>query len=350
MYACMHLNLVFHLLCECVSEVTMASTSNPRKRKIVLVPNPKQQPQPQTTRNLLELPSDLMVNILQRIGVVDILENAQKVCTAWREICKDPAMWTVVSMVCFSGQSRPTCQEMCKHVVDRSQGQLYVAERYEFLLFSIFTNCFCQLEWLGATLLVFKSNLVIRPLCFFSVNKSSQLRRLEIVYYFGQTLSEALKKLSLLEELILVNIKMSQKDIEVVGCNCPLLKTLVLNEKAFGLSDAEEDVVAVAIGKNLPNLTHLELIGNSMTNVGLQAILDGCCHLESLDLSRCFNFDLKGALRKRCLRHIRCFKAPDDSLAGCQYPQMYPDLDDDDDDYDYCDPPGVNDYDYVPSD
>ncbi|KAM0023986.1 putative F-box domain, leucine-rich repeat domain superfamily, F-box-like domain superfamily [Helianthus debilis subsp. tardiflorus] len=300
----------------------MASTSNPRKRKMVLVPKPKQHPQPQSTRNLLELPSDLTVNILQRIGVVDVLENAQKVCTAWREICKDPAMWTVVSMVCFSGQSRTTCQEKCKHVVDRSQGQLVDLTMVNF----------CNDELLQ-----------------YVAERSSQLRRLEIVCYFGQTLSEALKKLSLLEELILVKIKMSQKDIEALGCNCPLLKTLVLNEEAFGFSDDEEDVVAVAIGKNLLNLTHLELIGNSMTNVGLQAILDGCCHLESLDLRWCFNFDLKGDLRKRCLRQIRCFKAPGDSLAGCRYPQMYRDFDDDDY-YDYYDPPSVGDYDYVPSD
>ncbi|KAJ0615587.1 putative F-box domain, leucine-rich repeat domain superfamily, F-box-like domain superfamily [Helianthus annuus] len=254
----------------------MASTSNPRKRKMVLVPKRKQQPQ--TTRNLLELPSDLTMNILQRIGVVDILENAQKVCTAWREICKDPAMWRVVYMVCFSGQSRTTCQEMCKHVVDRSQGQLV----------DLTIVNFCNDELLQ-----------------YVAERSSQFRRLEIVYYFGQTLSEALKKLSLLEELILVKIKMSQKDIEAVGCNCPLLKTLVLNEKAFDVSDGEADVVAVAIGKNLPNLTHIELIGNIITNVGLQAILDGCCHLESLDLRQCFNFDLKGDLRKRCLLQFR---------------------------------------------
>ncbi|XP_076915322.1 putative F-box/LRR-repeat protein 22 [Bidens hawaiensis] len=39
----------------------------------------------QPTRNWSELPSDLTINILQRLGVVDRLENAQKVCTAWRK-------------------------------------------------------------------------------------------------------------------------------------------------------------------------------------------------------------------------------------------------------------------------
>ncbi|KAF5770756.1 putative F-box domain-containing protein [Helianthus annuus] len=40
----------------------------------------------QEKRNWLDLPSDVTANILNRIGMVDILENAQKVCTAWRKI------------------------------------------------------------------------------------------------------------------------------------------------------------------------------------------------------------------------------------------------------------------------
>ncbi|MFS8012535.1 putative F-box domain-containing protein [Helianthus anomalus] len=47
----------------------------------------------QEKKNWLDLPSDVTFNILNRIGMVDILENAQKVCTAWRKICKDPTMW-----------------------------------------------------------------------------------------------------------------------------------------------------------------------------------------------------------------------------------------------------------------
>lgn len=65
--------------------------------------------------NWLELPSDITANIPQRIGVVEILENAQKVCTGWREICKDickdPAIWKVVYMGSFLYTSaRRTCE------------------------------------------------------------------------------------------------------------------------------------------------------------------------------------------------------------------------------------------------
>ncbi|GKD44929.1 F-box protein SKIP19-like protein, partial [Tanacetum coccineum] len=76
-------------------------------------------------RNWLELPSDVTSNILYRTGVIDILENGRKVCTTWRKICKDPAMWRVINMNNPSySNEMPHLKEMCKHAVDRSQGQL----------------------------------------------------------------------------------------------------------------------------------------------------------------------------------------------------------------------------------
>lgn len=79
-------------------------------------------------RNWLELPYDVITNILYRVGVYDILENAQKVCTTWHKIFKDPAMWRVINMENnfkdVNSNGRFLMQEMCKHAVDRSQGQL----------------------------------------------------------------------------------------------------------------------------------------------------------------------------------------------------------------------------------
>ncbi|KAJ0786259.1 putative leucine-rich repeat domain superfamily [Helianthus annuus] len=77
-----------------------------------------------------------------------------------------------------------------------------------------------------------------------------------------------------------------------------------------------QNEIAVAIGKNLPQLTRLELIGSSMDNIGLQAILDGCCHLESLDLRRCMGLDLNGDLGKRYHQQIKYLKLPHHSLEG----------------------------------
>ncbi|KAI3709986.1 hypothetical protein L2E82_39759 [Cichorium intybus] len=41
---------------------------------------------------------------------------------------------------------------------------------------------------------------------------------------------------------------------------------------------------AFAIANSMPRLSHLELSDCNMTNDGLQAILDGCPHLQSLDV------------------------------------------------------------------
>lgn len=48
--------------------------------------------------NWLEMPHELMANILQRLDDVEILNSALKVCTTWWRICKDPAMWKVIDM------------------------------------------------------------------------------------------------------------------------------------------------------------------------------------------------------------------------------------------------------------
>ena len=74
------------------------------------------------TRNWLDLPSDVTANILSRVGVYDILENAQKVCTAWYEICKDPATWRVINVDYRELSSKN--EDFFKQAVDRSQGQL----------------------------------------------------------------------------------------------------------------------------------------------------------------------------------------------------------------------------------
>ncbi|XP_071688562.1 F-box protein SKIP19-like [Rutidosis leptorrhynchoides] len=280
------------------------SKSKPRKgKKSKFVSKPKQIWQvKKPTANWLELPTDLTANILQRIGMFDILNNAEKVCTTWRKICKDPAMWRVISMDNPSDPNgRPVCQEICKHVVDRSQGQLV----------DLSITDFCTDE-----LLIYISD------------RASQLKRLEVVYCFGEMYGEwgvYLKKFPLLEELSLETTEIGPEDIEAVGRYCPLLKTLKLNQKFYKWStidDDEEHVqmlneTAIAIGKNLHDLRHLQLIGDMMTNTGLQAILDGCTRLESLDMRQCLYIDLKkDDMGKRCSERIKDVKLPNDDMEG----------------------------------
>ncbi|RHN68136.1 putative leucine-rich repeat domain, L domain-containing protein [Medicago truncatula] len=55
----------------------------------------------------------------------------------------------------------------------------------------------------------------------------------------------------------------------------------------------------------MPELRHLELWGNKLTNDGLIAILDGCPYLESLDVRMCYNLVIHGNLAKRCFENTR---------------------------------------------
>ncbi|XP_056851371.1 F-box protein SKIP19 [Raphanus sativus] len=73
--------------------------------------------------NWAELPSELTSSILGRLDSIDILENAQKVCTSWYRVCKDPSMWRKIDMR-SSGDLGLILEMMCRHAVDRSQGGL----------------------------------------------------------------------------------------------------------------------------------------------------------------------------------------------------------------------------------
>ncbi|KAJ0771439.1 putative leucine-rich repeat domain superfamily [Helianthus annuus] len=110
-------------------------------------------------------------------------------------------------------------------------------------------------------------------LLHYVADRSSQLRRLELVFYIylHERLSEAFEKLSTIGGISLVRSDISEENIEAAGCYCPLLKTLKVNQKRSGLadiSDADDELItfvnriALAIGKNLPELTHLELNGS----------------------------------------------------------------------------------------
>lgn len=77
-------------------------------------------------RNWLELPRDLTMSILLRLGTIQIIVSAQKVCTEWRNICKDPSMWRSIDMRNL-GDSRFLyyhLEKMCVHAIDRSCGGL----------------------------------------------------------------------------------------------------------------------------------------------------------------------------------------------------------------------------------
>lgn len=116
-------------------------------------------------------------------------------------------------------------------------------------------------------------------------------------------------------------------DIETIGVSCPKLKSFSFNKIVSenrlldfleGLTPPS-NVDAAAIAKNMPNLCHLGILGNELNNEGLEAILDGCPCLQSLDLRCCFFLDLRGALGQRCRAKIKYLRLPFDSVGDYEW-------------------------------
>lgn len=301
--------------------------------------------------NWLDLPADITANILHRLGAIEILESAQKVCTAWRKICKDPAMWRVIDMENLGdlGGMPYDLEKMCMHAIDRSQGQL-VDINIEYFGTDELMEYLAQGE------------------------RSSQLKRIQISCCYSsiyESWSEFLKKAPLLEEIELTFTDISEESVADASQYCPMLKIFKYNERGSRdegqpfnqeFTDYGDDFV-MAIAKGMSQIRHLQLIGSAMTNKGLQAILDGCPQLESLDLRRCFYINLDGSCGKLCRERIKDLKLPRDSVKGHKfaldssedYSAMCADhrsmlggnhaMFDDDDDFDLEDYEGLSDYD-----
>jgi F-box/leucine-rich repeat protein 2/20 len=140
--------------------------------------------------------------------------------------------------------------------------------------------------------------------------------------------SEAVRKLSRLEELDISRCDLYEDCLEVIGMSCPLLKSLKFCKKwiPYPVTDDDDDE-ALIISETMSRLSCLDIKGNRLTNVGLLAILDGCPLLECLDIQECYNLSLGESLRKRCIEKIKDLRLP-----ILNYNYVYEDFDDEYDD------------------
>jgi len=152
-------------------------------------------------------------------------------------------------------------------------------------------------------------------LAFYSASRLQRLRLACCYSVTGEEFCEAVKKLPQLEELDISLSNLSHCSFEAIGRCCPRLKTFKFNIQAYKYPRIEDDNDAFAIAQTMPGLRHLQLFGNKMTNDGLLAILDGCLHLESLDIRQCFNvnFNLVASLGKRCMEQVKYLRLPYDA-------------------------------------
>ncbi|CAH8358371.1 unnamed protein product [Eruca vesicaria subsp. sativa] len=245
-------------------------------------------------RNWAELPSELTSSILRRLDSIDLLENAQKVCTSWYRVCKDPEMWRKIDMR-NSGNLGLNLETMCRHAVDRSKGGLVEIDIWHFGTDSL-------LNYIADS----SSNLNSLRLAICSLTTTDGL-------------TEAIVKIPLLEELEVSYCSLSAESLKVVGQSCPNLKTLKLNREAFSRFHYVSDDDALAIAETMPRLSHLQLFGNKLSDAGLNAILDNCPDLEHLDLRRCYNLNLFGDLKKRCSERVKVLRGTYDLIWDYPY-------------------------------
>ncbi|XP_010688530.2 putative F-box/LRR-repeat protein 23 [Beta vulgaris subsp. vulgaris] len=268
----------------------MRNSQNRKKNKINKTPN------------WLELPNDVWSLIFSKLYTTDIIENVQKVCMLFRKLCKQPCLYKIINMTLSYANMHlmSNANAMTRFAVDRSSG----------CLVDIYLEYVCDDNTL-----------------MYIVERSKNLKHLRLghnVNVSDKGLLEAIKKLPILEEMEICTY--CDGTIEAIGHTFPSLKSFSLN--GIGCNSFFNNIFyvgneqALPIAKNMPNLRKLQVIGNLMTNTGLEAILDGCPLLEYLDLRACFCIDLSGELGKRCGK-IKKLRKPYDSTEDCSHHQAF---------------------------
>ncbi|TKY71945.1 putative F-box/LRR-repeat protein 23 [Spatholobus suberectus] len=266
-------------------------------------------------RNWVDLPRDVVCTIFQKLGAIETLTRAQRVCSVWRSISKDPLLWRSVDMR-NSGNMDLQLGVLCRRAIDYSSGHLLHV----------------NIEHFGTD-----------DLLHYITDSTSHLRclRLACCYQISdEGLREVAKKLPQLVELDISISNLTKDSLEAIGRCCPQLKSLKFNMEDYRQIESDEE--AFAIAETMPKLCHLQLFGNKLTNDGLLAILDGCPHLESLDLRQCFNVNLGGSLGRRCAEQIKNLRLPYDPTDDYPF-QAEIDYGSPDEDY----PSGISDIDFL---
>ncbi|CAE6230276.1 unnamed protein product [Arabidopsis arenosa] len=246
-------------------------------------------------RNWADLPPELTSSILLRLNIHDKLNNAQKVCKSWRRVCKDPSTWTKIETRMSKNFDvwKYDLEAMCRHAVDLSRGGLLEINIEDFGSDSLLS---------------------------YIADRSSNLRRLGAVNCGGITsfgIFKAVVKLPLLEELEVVTHSFISGDhLKAIGKSCPNLRTLMIRQlklQGMGYVDCGDEI-ALAVAETMHGLRHLQLLGNGLSDAGLNAILDNCPKLDHLDIRKCFNINLVGDREKQCYDRIKVLRHPNDSI------------------------------------
>ncbi|XP_058761254.1 putative F-box/LRR-repeat protein 23 [Vicia villosa] len=248
--------------------------------------------------NWLELPRDITINILRRLGTVELVTSASVACPLWWNICKDPLMWSTIDMitnisVSYSDYSYSNrLEKICHYAVQQSCGHLKD---------------------------IYIKNFGTDDLLLHIANSANQLR---CIWLEGchdisnEALKKVVKKQPFLEELDICHCSDLRTDFfKYIGKCCPLLKSMRFSPCIEAAGDYKCDDVAFVIAESMYKLRHLTILNNQLTKNGLLAVLDGCPLLESLDIRGCLHLHFDRSLEKRCNTQIKELRFPTEYIA-----------------------------------
>ncbi|KAJ3693603.1 hypothetical protein LUZ60_009083 [Juncus effusus] len=231
-------------------------------------------------RNWAELNGELLLVIFQKVGTFDVLKSAEFVCRSWRKVAKDePEVWRRIDMTTHNGRFNPCMlSHMTRLAIDRSKGRLE-----DFCVGSSYNDYF------------------LKYLC----DRTSVLKSLRLISCDRITVKgiiNTIKRQPLLDNLEIALGPVCYKLRELVWKELPNnLKRFELNNDSY-CSFPLDNKEAFGIARTMRQLRYLRLSRNSLSNEGLKAILEGCPHLETLDIQGCRYVNMDSDMRARCAR------------------------------------------------
>uniref|UniRef100_A0ACD5U3B3 Uncharacterized protein n=1 Tax=Avena sativa TaxID=4498 RepID=A0ACD5U3B3_AVESA len=250
-------------------------------------------------RDWSELPLPALTSLFSKLRAVDILMGAGLVCQSWLEAAKSPCLCREVDM------SHKLCYEvlveecaMAKVAIDRSSGQLEAFVGEGFVTDDL-------LKYIG--------------------ERSPSLKCLRLISCFDvsdEGFGELLTRSPLLEDLTVMGCDNIEGACLVAATACPRLKRLVLYKRSSSRpSQIQAPSTSTSTGEwiwitcrryvmskgalgiaTMHELRELTLVESDITAEELEAVIEGCPHLEHLCLIDCWNLVVDAALRAKCAR------------------------------------------------
>ncbi|CAM0911029.1 unnamed protein product [Alopecurus aequalis] len=222
-------------------------------------------------RDWSELPLDALSAIFMKLGTIEILMGAGLVCRSWLLTAKSPELWRFVDMtrhkVVFSKAENVMCK-MAKVAIDRSDGRMESFWAQKFVSSEL-------LDYIASRGNSLKSIRLIAPGYFW--DDEDAVARLAA-------------KCPMLEEIEYSHQKQLGYFFKQIGTVRPELKRLRIHTTWYD-SDAMEREMKME---------------QDLTKKGVYAILEGCPHLECLDLRDCGYLKVDDELLARCakIKHV----------------------------------------------